>query len=61
VEDAFRLLKEAGTQEYTLGSEKGGFWARVRIDGVVGEAHDRSQTRAITVAVARALGLEVDR
>lgn len=60
VEDAFRLLKEAATEEYTLGSEKGGFWARARIRGVVGEARDRSQARAIALAVACALGLEVD-
>lgn len=60
IEDAVRLLERAAAQEHTTGAaEKGEFWARVRVRGVVGEARDRSQARAITLAVARALGIEV--
>lgn len=39
--------------------QNGGFWARVRVAGETGEAHELSQPRAITLAVARALGVEV--
>ena len=59
LEHAFQLLNAATPQEYTLGSEKGGFWARVCIAGTTGEAHEGFQARAITLAVARALGLEI--
>jgi hypothetical protein len=59
--DAFRLLEAATPDGYTMGSgENGVFWARVVILGVVGEARQASQARAITFAIARALGLEVD-
>ena len=40
-------------------TEDGGFWAKVRIAGITGEARESSQARAITFAVARALGIEV--
>jgi hypothetical protein len=60
LEAAFRLLQHAATEEYTLGSEKGGGWARVRVAGATGEAHESSQARAITLAIARALGITVD-
>jgi hypothetical protein len=58
--DAFRLLEAAAAEEYTSGSETDGFWAKVCIRGVTGQAHERTQPLAITVAVARAVGLEVD-
>jgi hypothetical protein len=59
LEDAFQLVNGAAPEEYTLGSEKGGFWAKVRIGGATGEAHE-SQARAMTLAIARAIGLEVE-
>jgi hypothetical protein len=59
--DAFRLLEAATPDGYTMGSAKDGLcWARVLISGVVGEAHQPSQARAITFAIAHALGIEVD-
>ena len=59
MEDAFRLLEQASTQEYALGStQNGGSWARVRIADIAGEARESSQPRAITFAIARALGIE---
>lgn len=61
LEDAFRLLEEAAPQEYTMGREgKGLFWARVQIGRATGRARDLSKPRAITLAVARALKLQVD-
>jgi hypothetical protein len=60
LEDAFRLLECAAPQEYAIGAaENGGFWARVRVAGATGEARESSQARAITFAIARALGIEV--
>lgn len=59
VEDAFRLLERAAAEEYTFASQDGCFWASVRIAGVTGEAHESSEARAITLALARALGMVV--
>lgn len=60
LEDAFRLLEHLAPQDYTTGaSENGGFWARVRVGGVTGEAIEPSQAQAVTYAAARAIGLEV--
>jgi hypothetical protein len=59
LEDAFRALKQANPQEYSFGATAtGGFWARVRVAGTTGEAHESSQARAMTVAIARAFGIE---
>jgi hypothetical protein len=59
MEDAFRLLKHAAPQEYAVGTtENGSFWARVRVAGVTGEARESSQARAITFAIARAVGID---
>jgi hypothetical protein len=59
LEDAFRLLDAADPEEYSINARRGGaFTARVRIGGVAGEASDTSKARAITHAVARAVGLE---
>src|ERR1035441_9288624 len=61
LEDAFRLLDAAEPEEYSINFLRGGaFTVRVRISGTTGEASDASKARAITLAVARALGLEVD-
>jgi hypothetical protein len=59
VADAFRLLEQAAPQEYAMGAaENGGFRAMVRIAGVTGEALESSQARALTFAIARAIGIE---
>jgi hypothetical protein len=59
--DAFRLLEGVAPEGFTMGaSESEGFWATVRVAGTTGEARDRSKPRAITVAIARALGIRVD-
>ena len=41
-----------------MGDDGRGFWVRVRIGKVIGQARDRSKARAIVIALARALGLE---
>jgi hypothetical protein len=59
LEDAFRLLDAADPEEYSINSRRGGaFTVRVQIGGIAGEAADTSKARAITHAVARAIGLE---
>jgi ABA sandwich protein len=59
--DAFRLLEEAKPERYAMGCEKGGeFWVRVEIAGVVGKARHASKPKAITFAVAWALGIDVE-
>jgi hypothetical protein len=61
LEDAFRLLESVAPEEFTMGAtDRGRFWAKVRIAGANGEAGDPSKPRAITVAIARALGIKVD-
>jgi hypothetical protein len=58
--DASRLLEQAAPQDFAMGAtDGGGFWARVRIAGVIGEAREPSQARALTVAVARALRFDI--
>ena len=60
--DAFRLLNAARPKTYSLGADDTGrFWAKVQIGQVMGECRDRSMPRAITCAVARAVGIDVDR
>jgi hypothetical protein len=59
VEDALRLLQQAASEEYAMGAaENGGFWARVRIASTTGEARESSQARAMTFAIARAVGID---
>jgi len=59
IEDAFRLLEAAAPEQYTLlGIGDGTLCVRVRIAGAVGEAQDACKPRAITLAVARALGIQ---
>lgn len=60
LDDAFKLLEKAAPQDYSMGDDGQGFWVRVRIGKAIGEARDRTKPRAITLALARALGLEVD-
>jgi hypothetical protein len=61
IEDAFRLLEALNPEEYIMrGRRADEFWVRVRLHkGGVGEASDKSQARAITYAVARAIGVDV--
>ncbi|HEY1205254.1 MAG: hypothetical protein ABSH46_11190 [Bryobacteraceae bacterium] len=61
LDDAFKLLENAAPQDYSMGDGGKGFRVRVRIGRTVGEAHDISKPRAITFAVARAVGIEVDK
>jgi hypothetical protein len=57
--DAFRLLDAADPDEYSITSRRGGaVTVRVQIGKTTGEASDTSKERAITHAVARAIGLE---
>ena len=57
--DAQRLLERMAPQEYAMGAaDSGGFWASVRVAGISGEARESSQARALTFAIARAIGLE---
>ena len=59
LQDAFRLLEQTKPEEYAMGAaENGFFWARVRIAGVAREARETSQARALTFAIARAIGIE---
>jgi hypothetical protein len=62
LEDAFRLVDAAAPQKFTLSREGAGpFCVTVRIGGKIGQAQDRSQPRAITFAICRALRIEVER
>jgi hypothetical protein len=60
LDDAFKLLEKAAPQDYAMGDDGMGFWVRVRIGKAIGQARDASKARAITLAIACALGLEVD-
>jgi hypothetical protein len=60
LDDAFQLLEKAAPLEYSMGDDGRGFRVRVRIGKAIGEARDRSKPRAITLAVARAVGIEVE-
>jgi len=61
LEDAFRLLEEAAPQRYTMGRDGTGlFWVEVQIGRTMGQARHPSKPRAITLAVARALKVQVD-
>jgi hypothetical protein len=59
--DALRLLEAAAPEEYYLrGCGDGNIQVRVLIRGATGEACSASKTRAITWAIARAVGIEVE-
>ena len=61
LQDAFRLLEQAAPDEYSMvGAENGSFWVKVRVAGTTGEARDPSKPRAMTFAIARAFGIDVD-
>jgi hypothetical protein len=55
LEDAFRLLEEAGPRRYTMHRDgPGPFCVQVQIGEETGTAQDLSKPRAITLAVAGA-------
>jgi hypothetical protein len=59
LEDAFHLLDAANPSEYCITARQGGlFTVRVQMGGAVGEASDNVKARAITYAVARAIGID---
>jgi hypothetical protein len=59
--DALRLLEKAAPEEYTMrGDSEGNVRVHVRIGDATGEACGGSKPRAITCAIARALGIEVE-
>ena len=59
--DALRLLETAAPEEYDMrGDNEGNVRVQVRIGGTTGEARGASKPRAITWAIARALGIEVE-
>jgi hypothetical protein len=61
LEDAFRLLKQSAPDEYSMGAaENGSFWVKVRVADATGEACEPSKPQAITFAIARAFGIDVD-
>ena len=61
LEDAFRLFEPAAPQKYSLsGDDKGNIHVLVRIAGAQGKARGTSTPLAITYAIARALGIEVE-
>ena len=61
LEDAFRLLEKAAPQEYSMrGDNKGNFRVQVRIGDGTGEADGASKPHAISCAIARALGIQVE-
>lgn len=57
-EDAFHLLDAAKAAEYSIAAHGNRFTVRVLVDGTTGEATESCESRAITYAVARAIGLE---
>src|ERR1039458_1807182 len=61
LDEAFKLLEKAAPQAYSMGDDGGGFWVRVRVGKTTGETRDISKPMAITLAVARAVGIEVDK
>jgi hypothetical protein len=55
------LLEAANPEEYSVAADaSGAFCARVRLSGVTAEAHANTKPLAICLAVAAALGIEVD-
>lgn len=59
--DAFRLLDASGAERYAITRcERGGCSAQIQIGGVVGEANEASEALAISLAIARALGIDAE-
>ncbi|SRR6266481_345284 len=60
LEDAFRLLESAASSYTLYGSSDATFTAEVCAAGRTGSASGQSKATTITVAVARAIGIQVD-
>lgn len=59
--DALRLLEAAAPEEYNLrGDTEGNVHVHIRIGDATGEACSTSTPRAITFAIARAVGIEIE-
>jgi hypothetical protein len=59
--DAFWLLEQAGPQEYMIQvDDKGDCRVHVRFGERTGYADSPSKARAISMAIARAVGIEID-
>lgn len=59
--DALRLLEKVEPEEYTMSGDAEGYVrVHVRIRAATGEACSVSKPRAITYAIARALGIQVE-
>lgn len=59
IEDAFLLLDHSESARYVISQTGGRFQVEVEQGGRIGKAADSSKPRAITLALARSLGLEV--
>jgi hypothetical protein len=60
LDSAFRLLEAAAPADYSMKPDGSGqFCVRVQIGAVTGEARHRSKPAAITLAIARAVGMEI--
>jgi hypothetical protein len=61
IEDAFRLLEKAEPEQCMMGFRGSGtFRVTIRVNGTTVEACEASKPLAISLAVARALKIEVD-
>ena len=61
LKDAHRLLEQLAPREYRIDrAQDGQFLVRIHLAGACGEARDSSQARALTFAIARAIGIEVE-
>jgi len=61
IADAVRLLEKAAPESCAMDCDKSGvFHVQVRLAGKTGETRNKSKARAITYAIARAIGLELD-
>ena len=60
VADAFRLLESASPPAFSMNENDSGVSVRIQIDKKTGEAYGSSKAEAITVAIARAVGVPVD-
>jgi hypothetical protein len=56
IRDALRLA-DALTKDYSLLANPGGFTAEVRHSGRIGRATARNQTRAVSLAVGKVIGI----
>jgi hypothetical protein len=62
LDDAFQLLEKANAETYTMaGGAAKLFQVRIRVrEGAIGYAQDSSKAKAITLAIAQAVGIYVD-